>query len=222
MPIRRYIVPRGSNQIAQAFQAIADICNSAAITSVTLVVPKKGRWDRSIVAEFLGEQVAKALLNGRPVEVTSGVALTLDSAQTFRVNADHGLLIGAHISIKDMNKLDDSLLAQAIMFLPWNDTEDQEWRATWQPEIIGSSSCSAPSSALSTAVEDALRRLTQHINLGTGLGHPSDAKFAKTTLAKLKAEGHTFDPAEVRRWAQRNGWGSSAAADLEKIARKNR
>jgi hypothetical protein len=128
--------------------------------------------------------------------------------------------VGAHISFKDMNKLDDSWGAQAVVYLPWNDREDQEWRATWRPETIGPDTWKAPASNLPKSVENALGQLTQSINLGTGLTHPSDKKQAVRVIAGLRAAGHSFDPVEVRRWAQRNGWSSKAAADLEAIARK--
>jgi hypothetical protein len=121
-----------------------------------------------------------------------------------------------------MNKLDDSWGAQAIMYLPWNDTEGQEWQATWHPETVGPKTHNTSPSSLPKAVEEALHQLTKAINLGTGLGHPSDKKHAERTIDRLRADGHSFDPAEVRRWAQRNGWSSDAAADLEAVARKRR
>lgn len=216
----RYIVERASDQVRAAFQGVVSLCKSKGATSVTLVVPQKGGWDRSIVAEFLGPTVAKTLLKGQPVGIAEGVTMTLESTQTFRGNARHGLLVGAHISFKDMSKLDDVWDAQAIIYLPWNDMEGQEWRATWKPETIGPNTRNPPASDLSIPVEEALRQLTQHINLGTGLGHPSDKKHAQRVIANLRAGGHSFDPSEVRRWAQRNGWSSKAAADLESIARK--
>jgi hypothetical protein len=128
--------------------------------------------------------------------------------------------LGAHISIEDMNKLDDTLGARAIFYLPWREIEGQEWQATWKPEAIGSSTQKPPASSLPAPVEEALGRLTQHINLSTGLGHPSDKRHTERVIANLRADGHSFDPVEVRSWAQRNGWSSKAAADLEAIARK--
>jgi hypothetical protein len=218
--VSRYIVKRGSDQVRTAFQRIASLCESKGIARVTLVVPQKGGWDVSDVAKSLGPIVAKALLKGQPVTITKGATMTLQSVQTFRRNASNGLLVGAHISVKDMSKLDDSWDAQAIVYLPWNDAEGQEWQATWKPETIGPSIQKLPASSLSALVEEALSQLTQSINLGTGLGHPSDKKHAERVIDKLGADGHSFDPAEVRRWAQRNGWSSKAAADLESIARK--
>jgi hypothetical protein len=220
MAISRYIVGRGPDQVRTAFQGIVNLCDSKGIPRVTLVVPQKGNWDATIVAKFLRLKVAKALLKGQPVPITKGATMTLESVQTFRAHAVHGLLVGAHISVKDMNKLDDSLGAQAIVYLPWNDPEGREWQATWNPETIGPSATKVSAAGLSTPVEEALGQLTRSINLGTGLGHPSDKKHAERVIDKLRADGHSFDPAEVRRWAQRNGWSSNAAADLESIARK--
>jgi hypothetical protein len=218
--VSRYIVERAPDQVRTAFQGIVSVCASKGINNVTLVVPQKGGWDRSIVAEFLKPVVAKALLKGQSVGVVKGVTMTLESVQTFRGSASHGLLVGAHISVKDMNKLDDSWNAQAIVYLPWNDAEGQEWQATWRPETIGPNTQNLAASSLPMAVEEALGQLTQSINLGTGLTHPSDKKHAERVIARLRADGHSLEPAEVRRWAQRNGWSSKAAADLESIVRK--
>ena len=222
MAVARYIVPRGPNQVQNAFRAIVEVCKRTTIARVKLVVPKKGGWERSIVAESLGAASVKALLKGQPVRVTDGVSMTLESAQNFRAYSNDGLLVGAHISLKDMNKLDDSPMAQAVMFLPWSDQEDNEWHATWNPKVIGSTTQTPLRHNLSAEVEEALSQLTRQINLSTGLNHPSDAEHARRIIAKLRAEGHSFDPADVRRWAQRHGWDSGAAADLERIARKGK
>jgi hypothetical protein len=171
MTVPKYIVERAPDQVRIAFRGIVKLCNDRGITRVTLVVPQKGGWDRTIVAEFLGQPAAKALLKGQPVKLVDGVNMTLESSQTFRQGAGQGLLVGAHISIKDMNKLDDAWGAEAIMYLPWNDTEGQEWQATWRPETIGPQTKGTSLSNLTKPVEEALERLTSSINLGTGLGH---------------------------------------------------
>jgi hypothetical protein len=220
--VPRYIVERSADQVKTAFQGILKLCKEHNITHVTLVAPQKGNWDSTIVARFLGEPVAKSLMKGQSITLTQGVSMTLESAQTFRAGVSHGLLVGTHLSPKDMNKLDDSWDAQAILYLPWTDTDDREWRTTWQPKSIGINTQNNPSATFTSAVEDALQRLTQTINLGTGLAHPSDKKHAERMFEKLRADGHSFDPDEIRRWAQRNSWSSDAAADLAAVARKKR
>ena len=103
----------------------------------------------------------------------------------------------------------------------WNDTEGKDWQATWGAQIVGATTAPTPAGNLPAPVEEALQSLTQAINLGTGISHPSDIKHAERTFARLRQEGHSFDPVEICRWAQRNGWSSSAAADLEAVARKS-
>jgi aspartyl-tRNA synthetase len=220
MSVDRYIVERGADQVPTAFRGMVKLAKEKGIARITLVVPKKGGWEHTKIANFLGEAVAKALTKGQSVKVVDGVTMALDSAQTFRATAGQGLLIGPHISIKDMAKLDDAWGAQAIVYLPWIDAEAQEWKANWHPQTIGPKSEEVQPSSLSKPVEEALTRLTEMINLSTGLGHPSDKQHAERTFDKLRSEGHSFDPVEIRRWAQRNNWSSSAAADLEAVARK--
>lgn len=218
--IDRYVVERNATQVRTAFAGIVKLAKEKGITRVTLIVPKKGGWEHTIVGEFLGVAVAKALTKGQSVALVEGTTMVLESPQTFRPTAAQGLLVGVHISTKDMAKLDDAWGAQAILFLPWSDIESQEWKATWHPTTFGQKGPEAPASTLSESVQDALVRLTESINLGTGLNHPSDKKHAERTFDKLRSEGHSFDPIEVRRWAQRNNWSSNAAADLEAVARR--
>ena len=220
--VARYIVPRETNQVRNAFRAIIRVCRSKEIASVTLVVPKKASWDGTEVAKSLEAVVVKALLKGQRVGIADGVSMVLESAQNFHTYSNSGLLVGAHISVKEMNKLDDSPMAKAVMYLPWTGEDEKEWRATWNPEVIGSDTQNSLQNNLPAEVQKALGQLTTQINLGTGLGHPSDKRHAQRVIAALRADGHSFDPAEVRRWAQRNGWSSDAAADLERIAAKGK
>ena len=218
--IDRYIVHRTPDQVQTAFQGILKICRSKGLNTVTLIVPQKSGWDQTLVAQFLGPAIAKALLKGQSVNVTDGVNLTLESDSTYRPRSGNQLLVGAHVSLKTMNKLDDSWSAQAVMYLPWTDNEGAEWQATWDPKIVGPSTLNIEPNSLPKPVEEALSELTNVINLGTGLSHPSDKKHAERTIDKLRSDGCSFDPAELRRWAQRNGWSSTAAAELEAVARK--
>jgi hypothetical protein len=220
--VKRYIVERLPDQARTALGGIVQICKASKISRVTLIVPKKGGWENSIFAEAIGIEEAKALTKGRSVAIGNVASLTLEGMATFRGVGNNGLLVGVHIPISGMNKLDNSFDAQAILYLPWNDDEANEWWATWKPETIGPSASRAPLGNLAEAVEQALRRLTQTINLGTGLDHPSDKKQAERVVAGLRADGHLLDPVEVRRWAQRHNWSSDSAADLEAIVRKQR
>ena len=219
--IPRYLVEKGPDQIKTAFRGVLDLCNEHDISRVTLVVPKKGGWEHTLVAEFLGSGMTKALLNGQAVPlVKGGATITLESPQTFRNNVGQGLILGAHISGADMAKIDDAWDAKAILYMPWTEAEGQAWQATWLPQTVGPSTSTPPVATLSAPVVEALERLTRNINLGSGLGHPSDKALAVRAIADLHAEGRSFDPTEIKRWALRHHWSSHAAADLEAIAKK--
>jgi hypothetical protein len=221
----RYIVKKSRpDQIRSAFQQMLKLCEEEEITQVTLVVPKKGGWEHSDVAKVMERDIAKALLRGQQVFLTDGVGMTLESGETFSPLASReGLLVGAHISIAAMDKLDDSSGAHAIMYLPWSEEEGKEWQATWNPQIVGAETQNVAAGKLPEAVEKALNELTQSINLGTKVwSDPSDKQHAEETIDRLLAEEHSLDPVEVGRWARRNGWTSRAAANLEAVVRKRR
>jgi hypothetical protein len=217
--VPRYLVETaGCDNIVPAFRSIPALCVKHGISCVILVVPNKGRWLHSEVATFLGQAIAKALLKGETA--WQGLTLSLQSPATFSSNVALRLVVGAHISGQDMSKIDDAIDAKAILYMPWNEAEGRAWQATWRPETIGPSNWGAPSTTLPDEVEVALAQLTQHINLGTGLHHPSDKAHAERVIAGLRANGLSFDPAAIKSWALRHGWSSNAAASLEKIAKK--
>ena len=221
MATRRYVVECGPDQIRAAFAEIVKLCVSNGIPDVELVVPKKGGWENNNVAQFIGPDRTKTLSQGMPVALGQGVTMTLQSAKTFRGHTFEGMLVGAHISLKDMSKLDGSY-SQAIVYLPWTDAEGQEWQATWNAQTIGPETWKSSAKLLPPAVEEALSSLTRLINLGTGLDHRSDKEHVERAIAKMRAEGHSLDATEIRRWAQRHGWSSGAASDLEKVVRNQR
>ena len=215
----RYLVETGANSIETAFRSIPSLCAKHGVTRVTLVVPKKQGWDHSVAAKFLGQAATKALLKGGTASLgEAGLSLTLESQATFSRSLAPGLIVGAHISDSEMAKIDDAPNDNAILYIPWNETEGREWQATWQPETIGPSTWKAPAAALPNEVQDALMQLTRSMNLGTGLNHPSDKAQARAVIARLQKAGHSLDPVEIKRWALRHNWSSRAAAELEAIA----
>jgi NTP pyrophosphatase (non-canonical NTP hydrolase) len=218
---KRYFVERGPEQIKTAFGAALKICDREGIDKITLLVPRKGGWDGTLVADFLGKSITKALLKGEAVPLGSeGPRMQLESPQTFRISTPHQMIMGAHVSTADMEKADNSRSARVIFYLPWGEQEAQEWLDTWEPEIVGEAKQAATKLTLPDAVEDALKNLTQHINLSTGLGHPSDKAHAVRAIEHLISDRQTVDPLSVRRWALRHGWSSSAASELEIIVQR--
>ena len=67
---------------------------------------------------------------------------------------------------------------------------------------------------LSQPVQDALVRITDGINLSTGLDHPSDLKYAERVLKETREEGHRLRFLAIQRWAIAHNWDADSAAQL--------
>ena len=220
--IPRFIVENHGASSAGVHTALVgalDLCAQFGAKQITLVMPTKGNFDGTVISEVLGKEVTKALQKSRPVNI-EGVALCLESPQTLRNKMSSGVVLAAHISIKDMEIVDATHSANAILFLPWIEEEGKQWLSTWMPKVIGPNTWNASGGTLDSEVEAALDRLTRNINLGSGLGHPSDLAAARRVIATLKSDGHPIDPEEIRRWALRHNWSATAAETLKKICAK--
>jgi hypothetical protein len=220
--VPRYLIEKGPDDVKTAFGAIPALCEKHGASQITLVIPQKQGWERSIVGEMFTIAERKALTKGEPLRWgRDGPFVRLESSETFRPIPGLGLVFGAHISGAAMAKVDDSP-ARAILYLPWTEDEGREWKATWRPETIGRDTWRPNVAELPEKVQARLTELTKQINLSTGLGHPSDKASAKKAIADLRAGGHDFDAGEIKRWAKRHGWRSDAATELEAIAKQRR
>ncbi|MGA1825513.1 MAG: hypothetical protein ACMUIP_12715 [bacterium] len=123
-------------------------------------------------------------------------------------------------SKKDQKVLDSLNSVQAIMLLPWTEDEGKAWLSTWNVTTLGNSTWQVQQTSLPADIEADLLRLTQGINLSTGLSHPSDKESAKHILNGLKKKGHRLDADDIRKWALRNNWKPRHAEDLAKLAHR--
>lgn len=225
--IPRYMVEPGqmegsvTKSIELAFAAIYGFCTEHGVEHVTLVVPTKKGFEHSIVAKCLGEAASRALAKGKSVTLgKNGPSVKLESPGTFSRHASHGVVVGGHISGGEQRKLESTLDAKAIFYLPWTQEEATEYLTTWHPTVIGPAKLTPANDALPPEVETALERLTGRINLSSGLGHPLDKSAAVQMVQKLKAAGYPIDPSAIGRWALRHGWNAHAAAKLEALVKK--
>lgn len=67
---------------------------------------------------------------------------------------------------------------------------------------------------------EALKKLSNRINLSTGLLHPSDECFAKELFKFLKEEGVALNSNEIASWAVANKWSDKHATDLGSLAER--
>ena len=71
---------------------------------------------------------------------------------------------------------------------------------------------------LTTLLENALKAITNRINLSTGLSHPSDMNAAKEMFVKLHKAGESLVAKDIRVWAIQNGWQGNDAKELGDLA----
>lgn len=220
----RFLVENVGPIMATAKLAMAEAvkyCISNNIANIALVVPAKGRFLGGIIAEMLGDKIAKALHAGQSVEVGgSNISVTLAYPASIATVPTNTLLLGAHLSTSDMEKLDDCTSPATIVFLPWNEIEGKEWLSLWQPSIWGGATWRVAAPSMDPAITAALESLQSRVNVTTGLAHPADKKDALETFKALQQAGHPINANEVRNWALRNNWDRRGARDLEAVAKK--
>lgn len=69
------------------------------------------------------------------------------------------------------------------------------------------------------SIEKAIvKHISGYINVPAGLTHPLDASTAKEILKEMSARNFSFDPKIIYAEAVSQGWASSHAKDLSKIA----
>ena len=125
-----------------------------------------------------------------------------------------------YLSLDALYKFDTDTSAKAILFLPWMENEGKQWLATRRPAILGANTWQVQHTSFPLEVDNALSIMTDGINLSTGLAHPSDRKYAREVLMKLRDSGYSLSSSDVKNWAIQNGWGLDASNDLAKESAK--
>jgi hypothetical protein len=107
-----------------------------------------------------------------------------------------------------------------VVAVPWVPGEADRWAARWDAHMHGQERTAPAPLINDPVVVQGLKTLTAIINLGTGLGQPSDNKMAEEILRILRVKGHADPSADIKSWAIRHNWHPTAAGDLETLARK--
>ena len=146
-----------------------------------------------------------------------GVEIGLATPRTGSVS---GAVLALWTDDKILQEIEDRWMPAAICAIPWLRKDISKWVAAHGPRELRSGK-SGPSRTVSNPVViEALKSLTSSVNLGTGLGHPSDHDAAVSTFRALRSAGEGFDPDEVQAWASAHGWQMRHAEELATIARK--
>jgi hypothetical protein len=121
---------------------------------------------------------------------------------------------------EDIEKVEE-LSPAAVGAIPWSDSDLESWKAAWAPLDLrtAQSACEALGVA-NPVVEEALKDLTNHVNLSTGLAHPDDRRAAVWTFRLLRKAGESYDPGQIRAWTTRHGWSMRHARELAEVSER--
>ena len=220
--MNRILLPNRGPDIDKVPVAIAlgiRECKRVGADTLTIVTPAKNNLDSIVVGDFLGDAVAKKLMKGNRVMVgNEGVALEHESVAAAVKKHSLRVAVAFYVSAEDMIKL-DALHLQALIYVPWLETEGVAWASKWNAETHGAQTIGGAID-LPQEVIKALEGLTAFVNRSTGLSHPSDKKHAKDVFSKLAVSSLKWAPEEIEKWAVRNGWRPDDASDLASLSSK--
>lgn len=171
-----------------------------------LSVPLLSNLDQAI-SEVLGEKAVKVLKQGKPVSIDGVVSLGLATERKTVFNHS-GAVLAVYPNKKLLNSIDDMREVTDILVIPWSMQEVQYWIDTWNArELFGENNVQPVTNFSDPVVEEALKSLTENVNLGTGISHPLDKAKTIDLFRRLKKARFVYDPDEIRGWLVRHGWG---------------
>lgn len=139
--------------------------------------------------------------------------------QTFRTMLSSPWQGGAVLAVwaddKVLGRIDYDYQVKAVCAVLDSFTHAPLWLKARQPtEIGGSGSVLPPAVVMDPVARVALEQLTRHVNLGTGLTHPTDREYAIEIVRALHAGRRKLSPDDAHAWAIQNGWRPDGAGDL--------
>ncbi|MEW6529572.1 MAG: hypothetical protein AB1473_01975 [Thermodesulfobacteriota bacterium] len=221
----RYLVPPNRDLVQSVREALALAKRLYREIScegpICLVVPSRQNLRHTALEAGLGKRAMKALLADK-VAMLEGIECQLQTTATISYE-DLGHVAVAFYARQDMlDELDDLWEARVIIAVPDKMDKIAQWIRTWNPTSPGQEPVDPDPLIKNPVLEEALRNITERINLTTGLGHPLDESYTMGLLKLLGQNGLLEDPADIRAWAIRNRWSPDDASHLARIARECR
>ena len=221
---RYYIHTEGIDERAMALAfawLLEKVSQSKTPVTALLAIPGKDNLRRGVITKIIGDQLAKSLASGKAVPIPqSSSDIRLITQRTKPTGWRGGPVLAAYPTKQLLDMLDDMHGVTEVLVVPWRLSEVQYWLDTWAPEELGSSAPTLrPSSIGNLVVVEALKTLTQTVNLSTGITHPLDRQAAIDLFQRLKEAGEPFNPSEVRAWlVSQGGWSPQDADQVKSIA----
>jgi hypothetical protein len=111
-------------------------CKAMGIKQMTLITPLKN-LDNIVIGKLLGDAASKQLMKGNSIPIDDyGISLTYESVSTVQKIRTPQVGLAFYVSTKDIQKLDD-LYFNVLIFVPWLDTEGDNWAIKWNAETHG-------------------------------------------------------------------------------------
>ena len=188
-----------------------------------MAVPTLQNLD-GVIATSLGEDLVKRLTRDKSISVSyEGARLNLiiltDRIAPYSPHKGPALVF--YPDVRLLEKIDNRYAITDVLVVPWIMKDIEEWIQTWNARELGKEDSQPSEPAFSDpVVEQALKSLTRHVNLRTGLGHPSDRDAAIWLFRRLKQANIHYNPIEIKGWLIRHGWSSRHANDVKEVAEK--
>ena len=220
-----YITSHGPKEepIKKGFFWLLDAAVRGSRERAYLVAPTLQTLD-GVISNALDEDLIKRLKRDKSVPISfDGASLTL-SVLTDRIDfysPHQGPALVMYPNARLLEKLDDHYGITDILVVPWIMKDIRDWIETWNAQELGTEDEQPNEPEFSDpVVEEALKSLTNRVNLSTGLEHPSDRDSAIWLFRKLKRANIRYNPIEIKGWLVRHGWSSSDANDVKEVAEK--
>jgi len=220
---RYYVHAEGPDEDAMrlAFAWLLEsVKRSQTAVTALLAIPVKDNL-RGIITKVIGDKVARHLASGRAVPIEQSASdILLITQRAKPIGWRGGPVLAAYPTKELLDMLDDLYGVTEMVVVPWRLAEVQYWVETWAPqELRGLVPVTPTIHVRNPVVVEALRTLTETVNLSTGISHPSDRQATIDLFHRLKQAGEQFDPLEVRAWlVSQGGWSPQHANEVKAVA----
>lgn len=204
--------------LRSAFEWLVREMQTSTSRSGLLAIPGKGNVEGAIET-VLGSAAVKQLTKNNSVRSKVGTLELM--TEKVRRSAWAGPVLAVYPTPKLLEVVDNLHGATAVLVVPWLRDEINPWIRIWAARQLGSADAQTEQVFSNPTVRAALESLTNHINMGTGLAHPSDRTAAVEMFRLLQRAGEHFNPEEVRGWLiSQLKWQPRHASDVAEVAEK--
>lgn len=172
-----------------------------------------------VLAEELGPSTVKELkTKGRAV--ISGRELLVITRLKLVQSADNAAIVAFYPYGRVLDALDAIRDVSAMLVVPWSMQEVDHWVSIWNAKELGVRKKSNKAEhIINRVVEEALRDISDRINVPTGIEHQTDRDLTVQALLILKDGGEKFTPHSLKSWLVANGgWKATLAQEVAEAA----